>query len=165
MNELKRLQFKFRIVLTLFMIGLILSGLTAFPLVWELTILNRLIGSGTWMQDAFPAMAAWITTIHDGLIEVQAEQPWLYYGTDWLAFAHIFIASAFIGPLRDPVRNKWVIDFGLITCAGIFALAFICGPLRGIPFFWQLIDCSFGIVGAIPLLLCRRWINQMEGLT
>ena len=28
------------------------------------------------------------------------------YGTDWLAFAHITIAVAFLGPLKDPVRNR-----------------------------------------------------------
>lgn len=162
MDKLNQIKTRFRIVLVLFMIGLILSGLTAFPLVWELNILHRLIGPGTWMENLFPAMSAWITTIHDGLNEMQTEQPWIFYGTDWLAFAHLFIAVAFIGPLRDPVRNKWIIDFGLVTCAGIFALAFICGPIRGIPVFWQLIDCSFGLVGAIPLLLCRHWIKQME---
>jgi hypothetical protein len=32
----------------------------------------------------------------------------------------------------------------------------ISGPIRGVPFFWTLIDCSFGIVGAIPLLYCLR---------
>jgi hypothetical protein len=31
--------------------------------------------------------------------------PWLAYGTDWLAFAHIVIAVFFIGPFVDPVQN------------------------------------------------------------
>jgi hypothetical protein len=33
-----------------------------------------------------------------------------------IAFAHLAIAIAFIGPYIDPVRNKWVITFGLIAC-------------------------------------------------
>jgi len=78
------------------------------------------------------------------------------YGTDWLAFGHLVIATAFIGPLRDPVRNKWIIDWGLIACVGVLPLALICGPLRGIPFYWRLIDCSFGFVGAIPFRIRRR---------
>jgi hypothetical protein len=82
------------------------------------------------------------------------------YGTDWLAFAHIVIAVAFIGPLRDPVRNIWVIEFGMIACALVIPLALIFGPLRGIPFFWRLIDCSFGIIGFVPLWLVRREIRQ-----
>jgi hypothetical protein len=45
---------------------------------------------------------------------------------------------------------------GLIACAGAIAVALISGPIRGIPFFWTLIDCSFGIVGAVPLLYCLR---------
>jgi len=49
------------------------------------------------------------------------------------------------------VRNKWVITFGLIACAGVIPLALIAGQVRGIPFAWRLIDCSFGVVGGIPL--------------
>jgi hypothetical protein len=45
---------------------------------------------------------------------------------------------------------------GLAACAGVIVLALICGPIRSIPFFWTLIDCSFGIFGAIPLFYCLR---------
>ncbi|MGC2162938.1 MAG: hypothetical protein WA634_13565 [Silvibacterium sp.] len=84
------------------------------------------------------------------------------YGTDWLAFAHLAIAIAFIGPYIDPVRNKWVITFGLIACGGVIPLALIAGHIRGIPLAWRLIDCSFGVFGSIPLLLCRRLIINLE---
>lgn len=80
---------------------------------------------------------------------------------DWLA-AHLVIAIVFIGPFIDPVRNKWVITFGLIACACVVPLAVIAGPIRGIPFAWRLVDCSFGIFGALPLLLCRRSILAIE---
>ena len=73
------------------------------------------------------------------------------YGTDWLAFAHLVIAVAFIGPLLDPVRNRWVITFGMIACVMVLPLALICGPIRGIPLYWQLIECSLGVFGIIPL--------------
>jgi hypothetical protein len=94
--------------------------------------------------------------------ESYGKYPFLAYGTDWLAFAHMVIAVVFIGPLRDPVRNIWVIEFGMIACVGVFPLAFIAGSIREIPFFWQLIDCSFGIVGGILLYWCYRKIKQME---
>ena len=84
------------------------------------------------------------------------------YGTDWLAFAHLVIAVAFLGPLRDPVRNQWVLVFGVIACLGVLPLALIAGPIRGIPVYWRLIDCSFGLIGAIPLLICLRYVRQME---
>ena len=76
-----------------------------------------------------------------------------------LAFAHIVLAVFFIGPLVDPVRNVWVLWAGLIACAGVLPLALICGPLRGIPFYWRLIDCSFGVVGALPLVY-RLFVDQ-----
>lgn len=34
-------------------------------------------------------------------------------------------------------------------------------PLRGIPFWWSLVDMSFGVFGAIPLLLAYRLIRQL----
>jgi hypothetical protein len=39
----------------------------------------------------------------------------------------------------------------MIACVAIIPLAFICGPIRQIPFYWRLIDCSFGVFGIIPL--------------
>ena len=86
----------------------------------------------------------------------------LAYGFDWLAFAHIVIAMAFIGPLKDPVKNKWIIDWAILACLAIIPLAFIAGPIRHIPIFHILIDCSFGVIGLIPLLICRKMIKQLE---
>ena len=83
------------------------------------------------------------------------------YGTDWLAFGHFAIAIAFIGPWRDPVRNIWVIEFGMIACLLVIPYAFVMGEVRGVPWFWRLIDCSFGIFGIIPLWWCRRLIKQL----
>jgi hypothetical protein len=85
----------------------------------------------------------------------------MLYGTDWLAFAHVVIAIAFIGPLRDPVRNRWVIEFGMIACILIIPWGIIFGSIRGIPSFWSVIDFSFGILGLIPLWLVRKYILQL----
>jgi hypothetical protein len=84
----------------------------------------------------------------------------MFYGTDWLAFGHLMIAIAFIGPLRDPVRNIWVVEFGMIACVLVIPAALICGFVRGIPFFWRLIDCSFGVFGIVPLYLAWRLIRR-----
>jgi hypothetical protein len=40
----------------------------------------------------------------------------------------------------------------------------IFGPLRGIPFFWRLIDSAFGVFGIIPLWLSRRYVQQIIAL-
>jgi len=83
------------------------------------------------------------------------------YGTDWLAFAHLVIALLFVGPFRDPVRNVWVIQFGMIACVAVIPLALVCGPLRGIPFYWQLLDCSFGVFGFIPLWFVHKYTKEV----
>ena len=101
--------------------------------------------------------------MHQGLVETGIVYPFLAYGTDWLAFAHLVLAVLFIGPYRDPVRNKWVIQFGVFACAGVLPLALIAGQIRGIPLWWRLGDCSFGVLGAVPLLIALKAIQRMEG--
>ena len=112
--------------LAVFIIGLVLSGITAFPLETELS----------WLASILHA--------------------------DWLAFAHLVIAVAFFGPYFDPVRNKWVITFGLIACVGVIPLALIAGAIRDIPLPWRLVDCSFGLFGSVPLLIIRQSICALE---
>jgi hypothetical protein len=155
MNDVKRFKI-IRLLLVLFIIGLVLSGLTAFPLAWELRLLTSWFGDGTAIGSCFPGIAHWLSYVNESLVFTGNKYPFLAYGTDWLAFAHLAIAVAFLGPLRDPVKNIWVIEFGMIACIMVIPLALICGPIRGIPFFWQLIDCSFGVFGFIPLAIVRR---------
>lgn len=155
---------RIRMLLILFTIGLVISGLTAFPLVTELTILNRYLGQGTAIGDGWPSLGQWISRVHKGVRETDARYPFILYGTDWLAFAHLVIAIAFWGPIRDAVKNVWVIEFGIIACLLIIPLALICGSIRGIPFYWQMIDCSFCFVGLIPLVLSRKYVAQLEAL-
>lgn len=151
--------------LIFFIVGLLISGLTALPLEWELSILNQIITHPNLpIATAWPALVNWLAFIYEGLRETYQRYPFMAYGTDWLAFAHIVIAIAFIGPLRDPVRNVWVIEFGMIACIAVIPAALIAGAIRNIPFFWQLVDCSFGIVGIIPLWLCRNSILKIQQL-
>ncbi len=150
---------KIRVVLALFLAGLVLSGLTAFPIETGLRWLASVLPVAE--QQPPSALTAWILEVRDAVIDTNARYPFLAYGTDWLAFAHLVIAVAFIGPLRDPVRNMWVVDFGLIACAGVIPMALIAGHVRGIPLWWRLIDCSFGVFGAIPLLMVRKWIRAL----
>ena len=152
-SELTR---RIRALLAVFIAGLVLSGLTAFPLLHELDLLTALLGP------PHGAMSWWIHHVRTALAETYRAWPFLGYGTDWLAFGHLVIALFFVGPWRDPVRNVWVINAGLIACAGVIPLALICGGIRGIPFYWRLIDCSFGVLGAVPLWWVRRMIGELE---
>ncbi|MFD3628145.1 hypothetical protein [Streptomyces sp. NPDC058698] len=150
--------------LAFFVVCLVLSGVTAFPLVHELRWTEDLLRSLS-APEHLPALMDWIERVREGLDTADAEYPFLLYGTDWLAFAHLVIAVAFYGPYRDPVRNIWVVEFGMIACAGIVPLALVCGPVRGIPFWWTVIDMAFGVFGVIPLYVVREKIKRLEALT
>ena len=138
-----------------FIVALAVSGITAFALETELK----------WLVNILPArgnLYDWISKVYEALKDINTRYPFLAYGYDWLAFAHLVIAVAFIGPMIDPVRNKWVIVFGMIAYVMIFPSAFIAAEVSSIPFYWKLIDCSFGIIGLIPLLICYKKIQKLE---
>ncbi|MFF1909274.1 hypothetical protein [Kitasatospora sp. NPDC058218] len=146
-----------------FVVCLVLSGLTAFPLETETRWLADVAaGPAAPLTDHLPALREWIERTRDGIADTNARYPFLAYGTDWLAFAHLVIAAAFWGPIKDPVRNVWVIRWAVLACAGIIPLALICGPLRGIPLYWRFIDMSFGIIGVVPLLVVLRALRPLE---
>lgn len=142
-------------LLLFFMISLFISGATAIPVDAEHAfLLNTFPGNSIWHS--------WLQRVLDAFVEVKATYPFLIYGYDWLAFAHFVLAILFIGPYRDPVRNIWVIQFGLLACVIILPFAFIAGGLRGTPFGWQLIDCSFGVIGFAVLWPCYKAIQRIE---
>ena len=156
---------RIRWMLILFMAGLIVSGLTAFPLLREMEWLTSMRGIAQASDVNSPGgLDRWILTVREGLRDSYAKYPWLAYGTDWLAFAHIIIAIFFIGPLKEPVRNVWVIKAGIIACILVIPLALICGTIREIPLGWRLLDCSFGVVGVIPLAYCARQVRLLQDL-
>ncbi len=161
LSNQQRLRY-IRILLCFFIMALILSGVTAFPLIWEIRMLTSWFGEGTIIGTTIPGLAYWLEFVRDGLEYAGQKYPFLAYGTDWLAFAHIVIAIAFCGPLKDPVRNVWVIDFGMIACLLVIPLALICGPIRGIPLCWRLLDCSFGVFGLIPLVIVKQLTLGIE---
>jgi hypothetical protein len=154
----------YRISLGLFMAGLIVSGLTAFPLLAELSLLCRWLGiDDPAAYETLSGFRRWIAFVSFGLQKTYATFPFIGYGTDWLAFGHLIIALFFIGPFRDPVRNAWVLRVGLVACAAVVPLALICGAIRGIPLAWRLLDCSFGLAGAIPLSYCLNLTKKNSG--
>ena len=158
MNRESQLRHRIRWLTWFFIIGLVFSGATAIPLLPEVGWLSQISGG----MAKSTALTDWLVHIHEALVQTQSHYPMLFYGTDWLAFGHFMIALVFIGALRDPVRNRWLFDFGLIACALIVPYAFTFGVLRGIPVWWRLVDCSFGVFGAVPLWLCRRWTLELE---
>ena len=152
-----------RLLTCLVIAGLLFGGATALPLRWEVDMATRVLGlESTTPDQNLSAVEKWLVRVKHALHETDARHPFLYYGTDWLAFGHFVIAIAFVGALRDPVRNRWLFDFGLIACVLVIPFALIFGAVRGIPIWWRLVDCSFGVIGFIPLWFCRKWASALE---
>jgi hypothetical protein len=154
--HLNSIRSRVRLCIWIIIIGLFISGVTAFPIETELAFFVK-------QQSADSStLTSWLNRVYLAVKDTNTRYPFVSYGTDWLAFAHIMLAILFAGPLVDPVRNIWVVQFGIIAAVLIFPLAFIAGSIRGIPFFWQCIDCSFGVITLAILLPCYKWIKQME---
>jgi len=163
MNRDAILRRRIKLLTWFFIVGLVISGATAIPLNWELNLMVNWFGlSGQTSTTANSELGRWLLTAHEALQDVGVKHPLLFYGTDWLALGHFVIALAFAGALRDPVRNRWLFDFGLIACVLVIPYALVFGAVRGIPFWWRLIDCSFGVFGFIPLWFCRKWAIKIE---
>jgi hypothetical protein len=141
-----------------FMAGLFVSGITAIPLGAELHVLVQ-----TFAQGHPPtALGAWLLQIQSAIDDTSARYPFLFLGTDWLAFGHIVIGLGFIGLLRDPVRNEWLVTWGMIACALVIPWAWAFGWARGIPWGWRVVDSSFGVGGMVPLLIIRAHLRRLQ---
>jgi hypothetical protein len=150
---------KIRIWMSLFIFLLILSGITAFPLRTELSWIC------SWWPEHNSAFYLWIQKCSVAIDHTDNNYPYLAYGYDWLAFAHIIIAIFFLGVIKDPVRNIWILEAGVIACILVVPLAFTAGYIRQIPIGWRLIDCSFGLFGLIPLIICIKYTDRLEKIS
>src|SRR5687768_10526728 len=106
-NQIEQLRRQIRLRIVLIIAGLVFSGVTAFPIEWELQIVSQWISECQWDN----LFSHWIERAYEGVAKTNSEYPFIAYGSDWLGFAHLVIAIVFIGPLRDPIRNRWVVEF------------------------------------------------------
>jgi hypothetical protein len=158
-----RLLARLRAWTLFFIAGLVISGATALPIRTEIALGERLLGEDFTAGGRAPAqVSAWLRTVRDAVEGTAHRAPLMFYGTDWLAFGHFVIALAFVGALRDPVRNRWLYQFGMAACALVPVWALVFGRIRGMPGWWQMVDASFGVVGFVPMWLCDRWAGQLE---
>lgn len=152
----------YRVAMSLFISGLVISGVTAFPLLLELRLIADFLGISTAAPAETGGFTYWIFTVRHGLEETYLSYPWVAYGTDWLAFGHLVIAAFFVAPLIQPATSRPTLYTGIGSCIAVIPLALICGPIRGIPLYWRLIDCSFSVIGIIPLLYCLKMLRRIE---
>lgn len=157
-----QLKARARFWISIIILGLFLSGATAIPLNSEVSWLAKISGANITPSPERSGLQKWISTVQTGLEDTSNNHPFLFYGTDWLAFGHFMIALVFVGPWLDPARNLWILRFGMIACVCVIPYAFIFGAVRGIPIFWRLIDCSFGVFGFIPAWLAYRCAIRLE---
>ncbi len=155
-NKLKR---RIRFYIIFFIVAILASGITTFPIESELKFF-------TDHPNLIPSfLNGWFIQVYEAVKDTNATYPFLAYGTDWLAWAHLIIALLLIGPLKDPVKNIWVIEWAMIACIFVFPLALIAGHIRHVPMYWRLVDCSLGLLGLIPLILCHRAIRKLEKIS
>ena len=151
-----------RLAISVVILGLVLSGVTAFPLLHELNLLSTILAGDSRDPAAHGGLVHWILTVREGLEVSYGKYPFIAYGTDWLAFGHLMIALFFILPWRDPARYEGVLKVGIAASLLVIPLALVCGPIRGIPFWWRMIDCSFGVLCLPPLGFALRKIRQIS---
>jgi len=163
--EHQQLLYRIRAALMVVMIGLVGSGLTTFPVVWEVGLLNQWFGGTSVFSNYAPDIAKFVSHIHEGVIYTDNHYPFLFYGLDWLGFAHIAIALVFVGVLRDPVRNQWVIEWAVMICLLVVPAIFAFGVARSMPIFWSFVDGMFPLMALIPLCLAWYWTRAMSVLS
>lgn len=165
MNQNKRdYSRKCRFLIGFVIFGLLVSGLTAFPLLHEVNWITSIVmgADANLDPEVYQGWRFWLLTVREGLEVTYNQYPFIAYGTDWLAFGHVVIALFFILPFRDPLRYEGVLKVGVVACILVIPLALICGTIRGIPFYWRLIDCSFGILCIFPLVAAIQTIRKIE---
>ena len=155
MTDLKRAKWMLAIVV----FGLLVSGITVWPAVPEL---KWAVGIAWGDAEPTGVLHSFVLRAIEGLESVEASYPFMLYAHDWLAFAHIVLAILFAGAIKDPVRNVWVVQCGLIMCVLVPFLAGICIPIRGLPLRWFWIDFAFAPAAGVPLWIALRDIRRAE---
>lgn len=152
---------RIRWMLSLVVLGLILSGLTTFPLIWEVNLLNTWLGSGSGLS-GLPEVSGFISHIHEGVTLIDRQYPFLRYGLDWLGFAHIAIALAFLGPIQKPLEHYWIVSWAILVCILCVPAILIFGYAREMPMFWSFIDSGFPLLALIPLCIAFKNIQLLK---
>lgn len=82
--NIQTLKARVRGLLLFFIIALLLSGITAFPLAWELSLLNRLVaGPESPVPAIWPDLAYWIAYVNAGLQETYQQYLFMVLPADY----------------------------------------------------------------------------------
>jgi len=151
---------KIKTYTALLMAGLVIAGATAFFIPWGVDLIVNHTPLPEWINQT-----VWLNYVLNGVIQIDKSYDFIWYGTDWMAFAHLLFAILFYGLYKDPIRNKWLVSFGLVACVAIAPIALGFGHLRGIPLIWQFLDMAFGVIAGALLLRIKSLIQSIEKST
>lgn len=152
-----------RLMLGMVVAGLLLSGLTTFWLPQEIKWLIETVWSNS--PDTFPFFSGeyeLLVKVGRGLEIIDRDYPQILLGTDWLGFAHIILAILFLGALKDPARNIWVIQFGMISAVLVVPAAFLFGYVRELPSIHYFVDAAFGVTAFVPLYIAYSMAGKIS---
>ena len=141
MPDSAKLLNSIRVWLVVVIFGLVVSGITAFPLEHELHLLVRIAAHLNFSQEA-PSLNLWLARVDAAITDTNTHCPFLAYGTDWLAFAHLVIAAAFIVLGETPSATNGS-STGVLSPAPVFLLS----PLS---LGQSAVSLSIGAVSIVP---------------
>lgn len=155
---------RIRLVLAIAIVCLILGSLATLAAPHTISVVLSILSR---MEIATPDTShsfRWLQHIQLQLGRDSDLHPMLHFCADLFAFVQLVFALALIGPLRNPIRNQWVIQFGILACCGLIPVALILGPWHGLPMAWRLVSCGAALCGIVTLMLCRHYITLYENV-
>ena len=158
------LLIRIRMVLTLAISCLILGSLATFAAPHSIAVVLAVFRRFDLATPATSHALMWLRHIQLQLGRDSHRHPMLHYGADLFAFVELAFALVLISPLRNPVRNQWVIQSGILACCCLIPFALILGPWHGLPMAWRIVSCVVALCGIAPLMLCRHYITLYETL-
>jgi len=162
MSNQEKDLFRVRVYLSVVLVGILFSCQMILFVEPEIQWIDKAIGQSPFVVQHFPQLSDWIGVLRVSVTETYQKYPVMAYCMDWLAFAHVFIAVALLGAIRNPVQNVWVVKTALITTLLMIPFTFISGGIRGIPCYWLLLDSSFAMIAILPLVLALRGIKRLR---
>lgn len=148
-----------RIWLGVVIVGLVLSGVTAFPLQHELAFVVCVTARVHLAQHA-PALSAWLQRVLAALTDTDARYPFLAYGTDWLAFAHRGVYWTLSRPSAEQVVHRLGID---LLCGSDSAGAY-CRTIARDSVLLAVYRLQLRRFCCGALLILKRWVGMLERL-
>jgi len=162
MTNKSRDIFWVRIFLFVVLLGVVFSCQMILFVEPQIQWMDKVVRESAIVRQRFPQLVEWIGVLNLSVNDTYQKYPAIAYCMDWLAFAHVFVGLSLLGAIKNPVQNVWAIKTAILTCLLMVPFAFLSGSVRGIPFYWCMVDSSFAVLALIPLSLAMHSINKLK---